>query len=274
VSGGSPGRRRHGLRRAGAAGGCGGRQPHLLPLCGGTRGMISSKWKKSGERSERHAAAAGPSRASPQGCGAQRAPVPGPPSAAAGDSGTSCRRFAANTPILVVPTVATACHTACKQRAFPSTRAVPRDAAACARFPCPRGLPQQRRGPPQLFQPRGRENSCAGCRSHAWQSNATKPQGGTRSPRGLVLLCSAPALNLAEQWSSGSGGCLPELAHGELSPQRPRTALSGEGPMPQSSSWALGAANAGLAAAGRCCLTVGGVSPRPLSAGLGGPGCC
>ena len=101
---------------------------------------------------------------------------------------------------------------------------------------------------------------------------------GRRSPRRLVLLCSASAPNFATQKRFHSAGCLSELAHVKLSPQYPRTALSGEGPMPKSSSWALGAADAGFMAAGTCrlacrgCLTAGEVTPR--STGLNGPGCC
>lgn len=103
-------------------------------------------------------------------------------------------------------------------------------------------------------------------------------RAGGCPPKRLVLLRSAPRLNSATQESCGSAGCLSELAHTKLSPQYLQRALSGRGPTPQSSSWALGAADAGFMAAGTCCLAcrgclaAGGVTPRPLSAGLNG--CC
>lgn len=69
------------------AGGCGGQQPHLLPLRQGRGDKISSKWKKGGWRvslpGERGESGTLPP-VSPQSCG--RHPCAGVPLEAAGDS--------------------------------------------------------------------------------------------------------------------------------------------------------------------------------------------
>lgn len=104
--------RHHGLTRAGAAGGCGGRKPHLLPLCGGTREMISSKWKKRrvvravpgrGVRAARCCRRAVPRLLLPCGAGeGTRVPVQGLASEAAGDSDTYQAIFCCKYPRSVI----------------------------------------------------------------------------------------------------------------------------------------------------------------------------
>lgn len=160
--------RHHRLTRAGAAGGCGGRKTHLLPFCGGTREMISSKWKKRrvvcaipgrGMRAARCCHGAVPRLLLPCGAGeGTRVPVQGLASEAAGDSDTYQAILCCKYPLsgyFTGAAVTMVRHPTCKERAFPNTHAMPTDRAMCAWFPFPWGLPQHQRRVPHGSPGRG-----------------------------------------------------------------------------------------------------------------------
>lgn len=143
-------------------------------------------------------------------------------------------------------------------------------------FPSRWGLPQPRHrwGPPRGSAGRGGrmcwENSPAGESSPVPAAKLYQESGKeiAEDVGAAVFSVSVEFCQREEIWQR-----LCELAYPNFSPQypcKPRLALPGKGPMPKSSSWALGAADMGFIAAGTCCLacrgclTAGGVTRRPL----------